>query len=73
MTRLHEKSLKVLFRVRTRQRDFTIISNHCWGADLYPMLGLPYLTPFVALVSLVIAWAFWYTQRPAPVVGVKHG
>jgi uncharacterized protein (DUF1919 family) len=49
MTRLHEKSLKVLFRVRTRQRDFTIISNNCWGADLYPMLGLPYLTPFVGL------------------------
>lgn len=49
MTRLQEKTLKVLFRYRARPRNFSIISNNCWGADFYPLAGLPYLTPFVGL------------------------
>ena len=34
-----------------RDRPFTIVSNNCWGAELYPLLGRPYETPFVRLVS----------------------
>ena len=49
MTRLHERILKLIVRSRVRPRDFSIISNNCWGADTYPILGLPYLSPFVGL------------------------
>ncbi|MBC6697795.1 DUF1919 domain-containing protein [Hymenobacter puniceus] len=30
-------------------RDFTIFSNDCWGAELYKYLDLPFNTPFVGL------------------------
>ncbi len=36
-------------RWRVRERDFTIVSNNCWGAAVYPALGIPYQTPFVGL------------------------
>ena len=49
MTRLHEKMLNLVFRLRARPRDFTVVSNNCWGADIYTILGLPYLSPFVGL------------------------
>jgi uncharacterized protein (DUF1919 family) len=26
-----------------------VVSNNCWGADIYTILGLPYLSPFVGL------------------------
>ena len=29
--------------------EFTIISNNCWGAEVYKELNLPYNTPFVGL------------------------
>jgi uncharacterized protein (DUF1919 family) len=38
-----------LDRRALRQRSFTIISNDCWGADVYRALGLPYQTPFVGM------------------------
>jgi uncharacterized protein (DUF1919 family) len=36
-------------RWRLHDRGFTIISNNCWGADVYPALEVPYQTPFVGL------------------------
>ena len=36
-----------LDRRRLRNGDFTIISNDCWGAEVYRHLGRPYNTPFV--------------------------
>jgi uncharacterized protein (DUF1919 family) len=36
-------------RSRLKDRDFTIISNNCWGSEVYRDLGLPYQTPFVGL------------------------
>lgn len=30
-------------------RDFTIISNNCWGGFVYQRFNLPYRTPFVGL------------------------
>ncbi len=29
--------------------DFTIISNNCWGGDVYRYFGLPYLSPIAGL------------------------
>ncbi len=37
---------------RTRGRPFTIVSNNCWGAEIYTELKLPYSTPFVGLFVL---------------------
>lgn len=34
---------------RVRNKNFTIISNNCWGATIYQELNLHYLTPFVGL------------------------
>ena len=30
-------------------RDFTIISNNCWGGFIYQRFNLPYRTPFIGL------------------------
>ena len=40
---------KYIQKKRTRTNDFTIISNDCWGAEVYRYLGLKYNTPFVGL------------------------
>lgn len=32
-----------------QNKDFTIISNNCWGGFLYQRLGLQYKTPFIGL------------------------
>ncbi len=34
---------------RLRNHDFSVVSNDCWGAEIYRHLGLPYRTPFVGL------------------------
>lgn len=36
-------------RARHRRKDFTVVSNDCWGGEVYSWLGLPYSTPFVGL------------------------
>jgi uncharacterized protein (DUF1919 family) len=38
-----------LMRRRVTNRDFTIISNDCWGGMAYEELGMRYDTPFVGL------------------------
>lgn len=34
---------------RVKTRDFCLISNNCWGAEVYRELKVPYNTPFVGL------------------------
>lgn len=36
-------------RKRIKHKDFTIISNNCWGGSIYEDLQLPYKTPTVGL------------------------
>jgi uncharacterized protein (DUF1919 family) len=62
-------------RLRVRRRDFTIVSNNCWGAHVYQICGEPYRTPFVGLffapacfVSLVQRFR-WYMGRPLQFIG----
>lgn len=38
-----------LSKKRLKNRDFTIISNNCWGGEVYRDLNLRYTTPFVGL------------------------
>lgn len=36
-------------RERLVNKDFTIISDNCWGGQIYQELNIPYNTPFVGL------------------------
>jgi uncharacterized protein (DUF1919 family) len=36
-------------RRRLKNKKFTIVSNNCWGAEIYRELSLQYQTPFVGL------------------------
>ncbi|MGQ1787111.1 DUF1919 domain-containing protein [Saccharicrinis sp. GN24d3] len=38
-----------LQRIRLKNRNFVIISNNCWGGDVYGILQKEYNTPFVGL------------------------
>ena len=38
-----------LDRKRLNRKDFVIISNNCWGAEIYRQFNKPYNTPFVGL------------------------
>ncbi|GIU70317.1 MAG: hypothetical protein KatS3mg002_1553 [Candidatus Woesearchaeota archaeon] len=38
--------------LRNNNKDFTVISNDCWGAEIYKDTNLPYLTPFVGLMIM---------------------
>ncbi len=40
---------KWALKKRLINQDFTIISNNCWGGEVYRDLGLPYKSPFVGL------------------------
>lgn len=44
--------LEIRFLIQTRKlrnKDFTIISNNCWGGSIYQSLKLEYKSPFVGL------------------------
>lgn len=48
-------------RRRLRNRDFAIVSNDCWGAEVYKDLGLPYATPLIG--TFVVAPCFVQLAR----------
>ncbi len=43
---------KWMMQQRVENLEFTIISNDCWGHQVYQELDLPYCTPFVGLFIL---------------------
>jgi uncharacterized protein (DUF1919 family) len=47
--RLADRIGRQILRARVHSRDFTIVSNNCWGAHIYQQLRIPYQTPFVGL------------------------
>jgi uncharacterized protein (DUF1919 family) len=57
-------------RARIQKRDFTIVSNNCWGAHVYQLLGKPYTTPFVGVFVppdcyiRLISRLRWYLAQP---------
>ena len=44
-----ELSYRLLLRLALKNKDFSIISNNCWGGGVYEDLNIPYKTPFVGL------------------------
>lgn len=45
--RIIRKIVAPLKRVNLSNRDFSIISNNCWGGIVYDIFGLKYRTPFI--------------------------
>lgn len=43
------KLIQLLRRTQLRNKDFTIISNNCWGGHIYQYYGMVYNTPTVGL------------------------
>ncbi len=43
------KIVRVIDRIIYKKKEFVIISNNCWGAEIYQRLGVHYNTPFVGL------------------------
>lgn len=43
------KLIKSIVRRKLQGQTFCVISNDCWGAEIYRHLNLPYQTPFVGL------------------------
>jgi uncharacterized protein (DUF1919 family) len=43
------RAVESLMRSRLCAREFTIISNDCWGGAVYQSLQRPYATPFIGL------------------------
>ena len=44
-----QKYRQALTRRRLRNADFSIITNNCWGAHVYQILGRQFSTPFIGL------------------------
>ena len=44
--------IKIIFNFLIKEKTFCIISNDCWGAELYRWMGLEYNTPFVGLMLM---------------------
>lgn len=40
---------RTLHRIGLKNRDFTIVSNNCWGGYVYQEFGIKYNTPFIGL------------------------
>lgn len=53
------------FKTYNRNKDFTIISNNCWGGGIYEDLSLPYTTPIVGLY-------FYARDYVKFVKGIRH-
>ena len=46
------RALITYFKKRIGSRKFCIISNDCWGAELYKLLDRPFNTPFIGLMLM---------------------
>ena len=44
--------LQIYFRKFIGNRKFCIISNDCWGAEVYKVLNRPFNTPFIGLMLM---------------------
>ena len=78
MGRLNDTIRRRLFRARVRNRDFTIVTNNCWGAHIYQGLGEPFRTPFIGLFLApecylrLLERLRWYLEQPLEFVGASR-
>ena len=50
-----------LMRFRLKKKNFSIISNDCWGGSVYLDLGIPYTSPTVNL--FIYSSSSWKARR----------
>lgn len=48
----HGIFIKSILNILIKNKDYCIISNDCWGAELYRWMGLEYNSPFVGLMLM---------------------
>lgn len=44
-----KRVIAFFYRINLKNRNFSIISNNCWGGVVYDRYALPYLTPTIGL------------------------
>lgn len=44
--------LKFYFKKKISDKKFSVISNDCWGAEIYKLLNRPFNTPFIGLMLM---------------------
>jgi len=49
LKRLMVRVTRKIDRILYSKNNFVVVSNNCWGAEIYKRLGLEYNTPFVGL------------------------
>ena len=49
LIKLKIKIMKYINKLGLKNKDFTIVSNNCWGGFVYQKFGLEYKTPFIGL------------------------
>ena len=49
MKKITKRISNAIERSRLHDKNFIIISNNCWGYEIYKVLGREYNTPFVGL------------------------
>lgn len=47
--KIAKKILARLYRIRLKNRDFSILANNCWGGAVYDKYALQYRTPTIGL------------------------
>ena len=52
VAKLKEKTASIRRRSGLKTRDFSIISNNCWGGQMSKKYGLPYRSPTCGLLIL---------------------
>lgn len=52
LAKAQDKIGRRLQQSRLTNRDFTLFSNDCWGAEVYKYFNLPYNTPFVGVMLM---------------------
>ena len=49
LKRRAKRVIACFYRINLKNRDFSILSNNCWGGVVYDRYALPYLTPTIGL------------------------
>ncbi len=49
---LLENACKLYFRKKLLNKEFTVISNDCWGGEVYKLLNLPFNSPFIGCMIM---------------------
>lgn len=52
LKKLYRHAIVFYFKKLVGNKEFCIISNDCWGGEIYKMLGRPFNSPFIGLMVM---------------------